>query len=82
MAAPPALVKVPVSPMWEFLGLELKAIPPQEFRQRFQTEYRGGLTVTAVRPQGPLPSKACAAATCWWECTSGRRSPWRTCSTS
>jgi len=53
MAEPRALVKVPVSPIWELLGMELKVIPPQEFRQRFQTEYRGGLTVAAVRPQGP-----------------------------
>jgi serine protease Do len=39
--------------MWEFLGLELKVIPQQEFRDRFHTEYRGGLTVTSVRAQGP-----------------------------
>jgi serine protease Do len=53
MATPPTHVKVPVNPTWEFLGLELKPIGQQEFRDRFHTEYRGGLTVAAVRPQGP-----------------------------
>jgi serine protease Do len=53
MAAPPTYDKTPASPMWDSLGLELKPIAPQEFRDRFRTEYRGGLTVTAVRPQGP-----------------------------
>jgi serine protease Do len=53
LAAPPARAKGPVNPMWEILGLELKPMAPQEFRERFHTEYRGGLTVAAVRPQGP-----------------------------
>jgi serine protease Do len=53
LAAPPARVKPAIGPTWELLGLELKVIPSQEFRQRFQTEYRGGLSVTAVRPQSP-----------------------------
>lgn len=37
-------------PNWGPLGMELKKIPAQEFRRRFKTTYRGGLTVTAVRP--------------------------------
>ncbi len=52
-AAVPNYVKVPVNPMWDLLGLELKPVSPQEFRERFHTEYRGGLSVAAVRPQSP-----------------------------
>lgn len=40
-------------PTWESLGLELKPIPSQEFVQRYRNQYRGGLTVTAVRPESP-----------------------------
>ena len=40
-------------PAWELLGLELKPIPSEEFRRTFETRYRGGLTVTAVRPESP-----------------------------
>jgi len=36
--------------MWEVLGLDLKPISQDEFRRQFQTGYRGGLAVTAVRP--------------------------------
>ena len=72
----------PRSASWEVLGLELKTIPPDDFREQFQTQYRGGLSVLAVRPTVPRPTRASAAATCWWACTSGRRSPWRTWPTS
>ena len=41
------------TPAWQLLGLELKPIPSEEFRQTFETRYRGGLTVTAVRAQSP-----------------------------
>ncbi|MGQ9576062.1 MAG: trypsin-like peptidase domain-containing protein [Thermoguttaceae bacterium] len=51
LAEPPARAKPTTTLSWELLGLELKVIPTQEFRQRFQSEYRGGLLVTAVRPQ-------------------------------
>lgn len=37
-------------PLWEVLGLDLKPIPQEEFQRRFQTKYRGGLTVLDVRP--------------------------------
>jgi serine protease Do len=48
----------PVSqPAWELLGLELKAIPIEEFRKNHQTRYRGGLSVTAVRPNSPAAMK-------------------------
>ncbi len=40
-------------PAWELLGVELKPIPPAEFRKNHQTKYRGGLTVTTVRPNSP-----------------------------
>ena len=38
---------------WDLLGLGLKPIPGDEFQRRFQTRYRGGLAVTAVRQQSP-----------------------------
>jgi serine protease Do len=40
-------------PAWDVLGMKLKAIPPEEFRKSHQTHYRGGLTVTEVRPDSP-----------------------------
>jgi serine protease Do len=40
-------------PAWDVLGLELKPIPPEEFRQNYQTRFRGGLLVAAVRPDSP-----------------------------
>jgi serine protease Do len=40
-------------PAWELLGLELAPVPVKDFRRRHQTRYRGGLAVTAVRPDGP-----------------------------
>jgi serine protease Do len=49
----PTVMKPFTSPTWELLGLELKPIPQQEFRKQFQTRYRGGLSVTAVRPASP-----------------------------
>ncbi len=43
----------PSNPTWEILGLELKPIPPADFRRQFQTRYEGGLLVVAVRPGSP-----------------------------
>lgn len=43
----------PEQPAWDVLGVELKAISTDEFRKSHQTRYRGGLTVTAVRPNSP-----------------------------
>jgi serine protease Do len=39
-------------PFWETLGLRLKTIPSKQF-QRHGTRYRGGLAITAVRPESP-----------------------------
>ncbi len=44
-------------PAWELLGVELKPIPADEFRRSHQTRYRGGLTVTAVRPNSPAANQ-------------------------
>jgi len=44
-------------PGWELLGLELKPIPSDDFRQTFQTRYRGGLTVVNVRPDSPASNQ-------------------------
>ena len=38
---------------WEVLGLELRAMPAAEFKQKFHTRYRGGLVVADVRPNSP-----------------------------
>lgn len=37
---------------WDMLGMKLNPISPEDFN-RYQSRYRGGLTVTAVRPDGP-----------------------------
>lgn len=53
------LARVPVQPepprqlAWELLGLELQPIPSKQFRAKYETSYRGGLSVTAVRPGSP-----------------------------
>jgi serine protease Do len=44
-------------PAWELLGLELKPIPSDEFSRNHLTRYRGGLSVTAVRPNSPAAMK-------------------------
>jgi serine protease Do len=49
----PAAAKTAAQPAWELLGVELSAISPEEFRRSHQTRYRGGLGITAVRPNGP-----------------------------
>ena len=38
---------------WEVLGLELRAMPAAEFKQKFHTRYRGGLVVADVRQNSP-----------------------------
>ena len=38
---------------WETLGLELRAMPAAEFKQKFHTRYRGGLVVVDVRQNSP-----------------------------
>jgi serine protease Do len=49
----PESVKSPMQPAWELLGLELQPIPTEQFKTVNQTRYRGGLMVTAVRPNSP-----------------------------
>ncbi len=53
LAAVPQRLKAPNYPAWEVLGLELRVIPDSHFRQKYRTRYRGGLSVTAVRPNSP-----------------------------
>ncbi len=43
--------------VWQLLGLQLKPMPADEFKQSYQTRYRGGLTVVAVRPKGPADTQ-------------------------
>jgi serine protease Do len=45
-------------PAWDMLGLELKPIPLDEFRQTYQsTYYHGGLTVSSVRANSPAENQ-------------------------
>ena len=48
-------------PAWDILGLELKPILADEFRKNYQTRYRGGLSVTAVRPDSPAAGQGIVA---------------------
>ncbi len=49
LAALPAHLEPVSDPMWHLLGLRLKPIAAKQF-QRFNSRYRGGLSVIAVRP--------------------------------
>ena len=42
---------------WETLGLDLQPIAPAEFRELYQTRYRGGLVVVNVRPNSPASAQ-------------------------
>jgi serine protease Do len=61
LAPAPPEPKVPASPAWEVLGLNLKAIPANQFRAKYRTSYRGGLSVTAVRPDSPAAKQGIRA---------------------
>jgi serine protease Do len=39
--------------IWDTLGLDLKPLALQDFEQQYRSPYRGGLFVSAVRPQSP-----------------------------
>ncbi|MBX3412043.1 MAG: trypsin-like peptidase domain-containing protein [Pirellulales bacterium] len=53
LAGVPESMRAPTGdPFWEVLGVRLKTIPSKQF-QRHGTRYRGGLAITAVRPDGP-----------------------------
>jgi len=54
--APAGTTRPTANVAWDVLGLELKTIPPEEFRKqfpKFAAEYGGGMVVGAVRPQSP-----------------------------
>ncbi|NLE36389.1 MAG: PDZ domain-containing protein [Pirellulaceae bacterium] len=57
LAASTAPPKSNNSPAWDALGMELERIPSGDFRRRFKTSYRGGLSVTAVRPESAAASQ-------------------------
>ncbi len=53
LAGLPARPKPPSHLAWDVLGLDLKPISSKQFRATYQTSYRGGLSVVAVRPGSP-----------------------------
>jgi serine protease Do len=53
----PEAQKSPMQPAWELLGLELRAIPVEEFKAMNQTRYRGGLSIVAVRSNSPAANQ-------------------------
>ena len=57
LGAVPDRQQVADQPAWEVLGIKLKAVPPEEFHKIRQTRYRGGLSVTEVRPDSPAASQ-------------------------
>ncbi|MCC6123960.1 MAG: trypsin-like peptidase domain-containing protein [Pirellulales bacterium] len=57
LAELPERLKSPQQPAWELLGLELRAIPAEEFKAKNQTRYRGGLSLVAVRPNSPAANQ-------------------------
>ena len=57
LGAAPESAKLADQPAWDALGVELKPIPPEEFRKAHTTHYRGGLTVESVRPNSPAAAQ-------------------------
>jgi serine protease Do len=53
----PETVRPASQPAWGLLGVELKPISADEFRKSHQTQYRGGLSVVAVRPNSPAANQ-------------------------
>jgi serine protease Do len=43
---------VPADRLWDVLGVRLESVPQRTF-QNYRSRYRGGLSVTDVRPDGP-----------------------------
>jgi serine protease Do len=56
LADPPGQAKPAARPAWDVLGLELKPISAQDFKN-YHSKYRGGLTVTDVRPDSPAANQ-------------------------
>jgi serine protease Do len=50
LADVPLKTQTASSMSWQLLGLDLETIPAEQFHRRFQTRYRGGLSVSSVRP--------------------------------
>jgi serine protease Do len=57
LAAVPETQKLADQPAWDILGVKLKTVSNEEFRKTRQTRYRGGLSVTEVRPNSPAASQ-------------------------
>ncbi len=57
LADPPEVAACGDQPAWDLLGLQLQALRPDIFRQSYQTHYRGGLKITAVRPNSPAANE-------------------------
>lgn len=57
----PEATKPALQPAWELVGVELKPIATDDFRKTYQTRYRGGLVVSAVRPNSPAASQGIVA---------------------
>jgi len=53
LAKVPKHLKSPADSVLQLLGMELTPIPSQQFHERFDTHYRGGLAVTSVRSDSP-----------------------------
>lgn len=46
---------------WDTLGVELEPIPGEQFRRNYRTRYRGGMTITKVRPGSPAADQGIMA---------------------
>jgi serine protease Do len=46
---------------WEVLGLDLRTMPANEFKQKYHTRYRGGLVVLNVRQNSPAAEQGIRA---------------------
>lgn len=57
LGRPPESQRMAAQPAWELLGVELRPIPTDEFRNNHQTRYRGGLMVTTVRANSPAATQ-------------------------